>query len=57
MKTLKIITGLALLAGLTACVDLNEKLVGTLTTSYYATPAGLDAAVNAASKSPSSIFA
>ncbi len=48
MKTLKIITGLALLAGLTACVDLNEKLVGTLTTSYYATPAGLDAAVNAA---------
>jgi starch-binding outer membrane protein, SusD/RagB family len=47
MKAIHIILRLALLAGLTACVDLSEKLVGTLTTDYYATPAGLDAAVNA----------
>jgi hypothetical protein len=39
-----ILLGLAL-AGLTACVDLNEKLVGTVTTQYYANGAGLDAAV------------
>jgi hypothetical protein len=48
MKKTQIILRLALLAGLTACVDLTEKLVGTLTTEYYATPAGLDAAVNSA---------
>jgi hypothetical protein len=47
MKATRIILRLALLAGLTACVDLNEKLVGTLTSEYYATPAGLEAAVNA----------
>ncbi len=28
------------------CVDLEENLVGVLTSSFYATPAGLDAAVN-----------
>ncbi len=40
--------GLALMAGLatTSCVDLGEKLVGTVTTQYFSTPAGLDAAVN-----------
>lgn len=48
MRKRDIILRLALLAGLTACVDLNEKLVGTLTNEYYATPAGLDAAVNSA---------
>ena len=44
MKPKYILLGLAL-AGLTACVDLNEKLVGTVTTQYYANGAGLDAAV------------
>ena len=48
MRKRHIILRLALLAGLTACVDLNEKLVGTLTNEYYATPGGLDAAVNSA---------
>ena len=48
MKTHQIILRLALLAGLTACVDLEEKLVGTLTNQYYETPTGLDAAVNSA---------
>jgi len=38
--------GLALLTGLAGCVDLNEKLVGTVTTAYISTGAGLDAAVN-----------
>src|SRR6266542_2890176 len=46
MKTLQfMLWGLAL-AGLTACVDLNEQLVGTVTTTYFSTPAGLEAAVN-----------
>ena len=48
MKATQIILRLALLAGLTACVDLNEKLVGTLTSEYYASPDGLNAAVNSA---------
>ncbi len=48
MTKTQIILRLALLAGLTACVDLKEKLVGTVTTQFYATPAGLEAAVNAA---------
>jgi hypothetical protein len=48
MNKMRIILRLALLVGLTACADLTERLVGTLTTEYYATPAGLDAAVNAA---------
>jgi len=48
MRATRIILRLALLAGLTACVDLKEKLVGTLTNQYYATPTGLDAAVNSA---------
>ncbi len=39
-----IVLGLAL-AGLTACVDLNEKLVGSVTTQYFSSGAGLDAAV------------
>ena len=34
------------LAGL-ACVDLDERLVSTVTTSFYGTPDGLNAAVNA----------
>src|SRR5947209_5473470 len=37
--------GLAL-ATLTACVDLDEQLVGTVTTTYFSTPAGLEAAVD-----------
>jgi len=41
------VLGLGLtLVGATSCVDLDEKLVGTITTEYYSTPAGLDAAVN-----------
>jgi hypothetical protein len=43
-KPTYIILGLAL-AGLTACVDLTEKLVGNVTTQYFASGAGLDAAV------------
>jgi hypothetical protein len=33
--------------GVVACVDLEEKLVGVLTTDYYSTPTGVDAAVSA----------
>src|SRR5437763_16016443 len=33
-------------ATLTACVDLDEQLVGTVTTTYFSTPAGLAAAVD-----------
>ena len=43
-KLTYILLGLAL-AGLTACVDLNEQLVGTVTTQYFASGAGLEAAV------------
>ena len=43
-KLTYILLGLAL-AGLSACVDLTEKLVGNVTTQYFATGAGLDAAV------------
>jgi hypothetical protein len=43
-KPTYIVLGLAL-AGLTACVDLNEKLVGSVTTQYFASAAGLEAAV------------
>lgn len=43
-KPTYIILGLAL-AGLTACVDLTEKLVGNVTTQYFSSGAGLDAAV------------
>ena len=43
-KLTYILLGLAL-AGLTACVDLNEQLVGNVTTQYFASGAGLDAAV------------
>ena len=43
-KATYMLLGLAL-AGLTACVDLHEKLVGNVTTQYFASGAGLDAAV------------
>jgi hypothetical protein len=43
----RMLWGLAL-AGLTACVDLGEDLVGVVTTEYFSTPAGLEAAVNGA---------
>jgi len=43
-KPTYIVLGLAL-AGLTACVDLNEKLVGSVTTQYFASAAGLEAAL------------
>ena len=43
-KLTYILLGLAL-AGLAACVDLHEQLVGNVTTQYFATGAGLDAAV------------
>jgi hypothetical protein len=42
-----IFLGLAVVVWTAACVDLEEKLVGVLTTDYYATAAGVDAAVNA----------
>ncbi len=42
-----ILLALAVVVGAAACVDLEEKLVGVLTTDYYSTPAGVDAAVNA----------
>ncbi len=46
MKNLRfLLWGLAL-ATLTACVDLDEQLVGTVTTTYFSTPAGLEAAVD-----------
>jgi len=39
--------GPALVGGaLTACVSLDEQLVGTVTTTYFSTPAGLEAAVD-----------
>jgi hypothetical protein len=40
-----ILLGLALV-GLTSCVDLNEKLVGNVTTQYFSTGAGLEAALD-----------
>ncbi len=43
-KLTYILLGLALV-GLAACVDLNEKLVGSVTTQYFGSGAGLDAAV------------
>src|SRR5438270_10749230 len=46
MKNLRfLLWGLAL-ATLTGCVDLDEQLVGTVTTTYFTTPAGLEAAVD-----------
>src|SRR2546422_10931611 len=46
MKNLQfLLWGLAL-AALTACVDLEEQLVGTATTTYFTTPASLEAAVD-----------
>ena len=50
MSTGKRIRGCLALAALvwvqSSCVDLEENLVGVLGTSYFATPAGLEAAVN-----------
>jgi starch-binding outer membrane protein, SusD/RagB family len=43
-KATYLLVGLAL-AGLTACQNLDEKLVGSVTTQYFATGAGLDAAL------------
>jgi len=43
-KPTYMLLGLAL-AGLTGCVDLKEKLVGNVTTQYFGSGAGLDAAV------------
>src|SRR2546422_6634183 len=46
MKNLQfMLWGLAL-AALTACVDLEEALVGTVPTTYFTPPAGLEAAVD-----------
>ena len=45
----KILVAGLLLAGATVgCVSLDEELVGVVTTEYFSTPAGLDAAVNGA---------
>ncbi len=46
MKNLRFIFWGLALAGLTGCVDLDEQLVGTVTTTYFSTPAGLEAAVS-----------
>jgi len=43
-KSIYLVLGLAL-AGLTACQNLDEKLVGSVTTQYFSTGAGLDAAL------------
>ncbi len=49
--------GLSLaLAGTVSCVDLDEQLVGSVTTKYYSTPAGLDAAVNGAYEQLQGVF-
>ena len=46
MKNLRFVAcGLALVT-LAACVNLDEQLVGTVTTTYFTTPAGLEAAVD-----------
>src|SRR6266480_994565 len=47
--------GLAL-AGAVSCVDLDEQLVGSVTTKYYSTPAGLEAAVNGAYQQLQGVF-
>jgi starch-binding outer membrane protein, SusD/RagB family len=40
--------GVALLLGLPACMDLEETIVSGVTATFYETPEGLEAAVNAA---------
>jgi starch-binding outer membrane protein, SusD/RagB family len=40
--------GVAVLAGLPACADLTEEMITEVGPDYYATPEGLDAAVNGA---------
>jgi starch-binding outer membrane protein, SusD/RagB family len=46
MKIRQLMVWVLALAGLAACVDLSEQLVGTVTTTLFTTPAGLEAAVN-----------
>src|SRR5947208_26906 len=46
MKNLRFISWGLALAALTACVNPAEHLVGTVTTTYFTTPAGLEAAVD-----------
>ena len=46
MKNLQVMSWGLALAALTACVNLDEQLVGTVTTTYFTTPAGLEAAVD-----------
>src|SRR5438132_706458 len=46
MKNLQLMSWGLALAALTACVNLDEQLVGTVTTTYFTTPAGLEAAVD-----------
>src|SRR5881396_50712 len=46
MKNLRFMAWGLALAALAACVNLDEQLVGTVTTTYFTTPAGLEAAVD-----------
>ena len=46
MKNLRFMAWGLALAPLAACVNLDEQLVGTVTTTYFTTPAGLEAAVD-----------
>src|SRR5437773_672295 len=46
MKNLGLMSWELALAALAACVNLDEQLVGTVTTTYFTTPAGLEAAVD-----------
>src|SRR5256886_1521184 len=46
MKNLQVMSWGLALAALTACVNLDEQLVGTGTTTYSPPPAGLEAAVD-----------
>src|SRR6266699_3744731 len=46
MKNLQVLSWGLARAALTACVNLDEQLVGTVTTTYFTTPAGLEAAVD-----------
>src|SRR5437667_11048448 len=46
MKHLRFMAWGLALAAPAACVNLDEQLVGTVTTTYFTTPAGLEAAVD-----------
>lgn len=48
MTRLRSLVSLAMIASSAACVDLDEELVGVLSSDFYETPEGLDAAVNGA---------